>query len=210
MLLHDDGREAFIARDACNGAQQFLDDDGRQAFERLVQQQQPRVEHERSADSQHLLLAPGQLGAQVGLALGQAREHFIDALGCPGVRRMARADGPRDGGQVLVHRQRLEDVALLRHPADARSRALVRRQPVQHDAAEQDGAAVLVRGARQGVHQGGLARAIAAQQRQGLALGQRKAHVLQHHGLAIARAQALNLQQIRHGSPPLRGRDTPP
>jgi hypothetical protein len=40
MLLHDDGRQALLARDARDGAQQLADDDGRQAFERLVQQQQ--------------------------------------------------------------------------------------------------------------------------------------------------------------------------
>jgi hypothetical protein len=67
VLLHDDGRQAFVARDARDGAQQFLDDDRRQAFERLVQQQQPRVEHQRAAQGQHLLLAAGQLGAQVVL-----------------------------------------------------------------------------------------------------------------------------------------------
>ena len=36
----------------------LLDDDGRQAFERLVQQQ--RVEHQRAAEGERLLLATGE------------------------------------------------------------------------------------------------------------------------------------------------------
>ncbi len=49
------------------------------------------------------------------------REQRVDALRRPRPR-------PGDGGQVLVDGQRLEDVALLRHPADARGGAPVRRQ----------------------------------------------------------------------------------
>src|SRR6218665_2243665 len=42
MLLHDDRRQALLARDAPDGAQQLLHDDGRQAFERLAGEQQAR------------------------------------------------------------------------------------------------------------------------------------------------------------------------
>src|SRR6218665_3082744 len=42
MLLHDDRRQALLARDAPDGAQQLLHDDGRQAFERLGQAQAGR------------------------------------------------------------------------------------------------------------------------------------------------------------------------
>ena len=85
---------------------------GARPFERLVEQQQLRVQHQRARHREHLLLAAGELVAHVGLALGQAREHRVGALRRPRAR-------PRDRGQVLVDRQRLEDVALLRHPADA-------------------------------------------------------------------------------------------
>ena len=55
-------------------AQRFrepIDDDRRQAFGRLVHDQQARIGQQRAADRQHLLLAAGELGAAVAAALGQ-------------------------------------------------------------------------------------------------------------------------------------------
>src|SRR5262249_59126060 len=98
--------------------QQLLDQDGREPFQRLVQQDDARIEHERTADREHLLLAAGKLIAEIAAALGEPREQLVDALERP------RA-GPGDRGEVLLDRERLEDVALLRHPADAGMRALV-------------------------------------------------------------------------------------
>ena len=49
---------SMIASSSC-------DDQRRQPFERLVEQQQLRVEHQRAADRQHLLLAARQLVAHV-------------------------------------------------------------------------------------------------------------------------------------------------
>ena len=77
-------------------------------------------------------------------------------------------------------------------------RALVGRQLVQGLPTERDGSAVLPRGPRQRVDQRGLARAVAAQQRQRLAFAEREGHVVQHHGLAVAGAQVLDAQQFRH------------
>ena len=48
-----------------HGGDQFIDDHRRQALERLVQQQQRRIGHQRARDRQHLLLAAGQLIAHV-------------------------------------------------------------------------------------------------------------------------------------------------
>ena len=56
MLLDDDGRQALFARDAADPPQQLFNNDGRQAFERLVEQQEAGVEHQRTAHRQHLLL----------------------------------------------------------------------------------------------------------------------------------------------------------
>ncbi len=57
---------------------QFLDDDRREAFERLVEQQQRRVGHQRARDRQHLLLAAGQLIAHVAAPFLDAREQVVD------------------------------------------------------------------------------------------------------------------------------------
>ena len=57
VLLHQDRREALVADDALERAEQFLDDDRREALERLVEQDDARVQNQRAADRKHLLLA---------------------------------------------------------------------------------------------------------------------------------------------------------
>ena len=73
------------------------------------------------ADRQHLLLAAGQLVAEIASPFGQAREEVVD-------RRRVQRPGARGDGEILVDRQRGEYLALLRDPADAGARAPVRRQ----------------------------------------------------------------------------------
>jgi hypothetical protein len=153
-----------------------------------------RVQHQRAADRQHLLLAARELRAQIRLALGKAREHLVHAL-----RHSRDWAGPRHGREVLVHRERLEDVALLRHPADAGGRALVRRELVQSRLpTERDGPPCWRVAPGQRVDQRRLARAVAAEQRERLPFAERERHVVQHHGLAVARAQVVDAQQLRH------------
>ena len=106
---------------------------------------------------------------------------------------------PRDGGEVLLHGERAEDVALLRHPADAGVRAPLGALARDVAAVERGCVpAVCVRDADDGVDQRGLADAVAAEQRQRLAVGQREADVGQHDGLAVAGGEALDLQQVSH------------
>ena len=50
---------------------QLFDHNWRKTFERLVQQQQRRIGHQRARDRQHLLLTAGQLIAQMAAALGE-------------------------------------------------------------------------------------------------------------------------------------------
>ena len=57
------------------------------------------------------------------------------------------------------------------------------------------------------IDQRGLAGAVAAQQRQHLAFGERKRHARQHHRLAVAGAQAVDGEKVRHRPP---RRDRPP
>ena len=113
-----------------------------------------------------------------------------------------------------MHRQRFEDIALLRHPANAGRRTPVRGQLVQvqrHACAEQpDAAAMLARGAGHGIDQGGLARAVAPQQCQRLARRQLQRYAMQHHRFAVAGAQIIDSQQISHAAPRLRVPDRPP
>ena len=101
----------------CGG--ELIDDHRRQPFERLVQQHQRRIGHQRARDRQHLLLAAGQLIAHVAAALGKTRKQLEDGVEIPGAR-------PRGDGEVFLDRQRRKYLALLRHPADAVHRAAMR------------------------------------------------------------------------------------
>ena len=165
VLLDQDRREAFLADDALERREQLLDDDRREAFERLVEQDDARVEDQRAADREHLLLAAGELVAEIAPPLGEPREHRVDLAGGPRPRA-------RHGGEVFVDGERLEDVALLRHPADAGMGALVGAQAGDVAPAEPDRAAAIARHADDGVDQRGLAHAVAAEQRERLAFGE--------------------------------------
>ena len=72
----------------------LLDDRRREALGRLVHDQQPRVEQQRAADREHLLLAAGELRAAVPAALGEAREQLVDA------RRASSGRSPRRGATM--------------------------------------------------------------------------------------------------------------
>ena len=93
VLLDQDHRRPLLRDHALNRGGQLLDDDRREALERLVEQQQRRVGHQRARDRQHLLLAAGQLVAHVGAPLGEAREQAVDRLEVPA----ARGATPRSG-----------------------------------------------------------------------------------------------------------------
>src|SRR5437868_4072004 len=79
------------------------------------------IEDQGAADREHLLLTPRELIAEIAPPFAEPRKEVVDAL-----------RGPRaalgDGREVFLDRERFEDVALLRHPADAGMRTLVRAQ----------------------------------------------------------------------------------
>src|SRR5215472_14595201 len=75
ILLDDDGGYAFL-ENAPQRCEKLLDENGRQAFERLIEQQDLRIEHERATDRQHLLLAARELVAQIAAPLREPREQL--------------------------------------------------------------------------------------------------------------------------------------
>jgi len=191
VLLDQYSRHALLADDPAQRRQEFLDDDRRQPFQRFVEQHHPRVEHQRAPDREHLLLAAGQLIAEILPPLGEPRKQRIDLVDGPAAR-------PRHRGEVLLDGERFEDVAFLRHPADPGMRALIRPQPGDVGAVERDAAAEIAGHPDNGVDQRGLAHAVAAKQRQRLAFGERQRDVRQHHGLAVAGAKAVYDKELRH------------
>src|SRR6266403_2401850 len=185
VLLDDDGTSAARAGDGAERSQQFLDDDRGESLGRLVQQQHFWVERQRPADRQHLLLAAGELVAEMVAALSQPWKHPIDLFHGPSA-------GLRHRGHVLFHRQRAKDIALLRHPADARPRPLVRPHLGDIPPAKADGSSEAAGDPDNRIDQRSLAGAVASQERQHLALRKAQRQAGQYHRFAVAGAQALD------------------
>src|SRR5439155_4188143 len=112
VLLDQHDRKRVLVDQALQGLQQDFDNDGREPLERLVHEQQRRVAHQRPADGEHLLLAAGDLVAPVGAPLRELRKKIVDALETP-------AAWTRGDAEVLLDRERREDIASLRDQADA-------------------------------------------------------------------------------------------
>src|SRR5262249_55629541 len=104
-------------------------------------------------------LAARELIAEIVAPFGKPRKQLVDLGRRP-------APGALDGGEVFLDGERFEDVALLRHPADAGMRALLGAQPRDIAAIELDGAAAVAGDTDDGIDQRGLAHSIATEQRQ--------------------------------------------
>ena len=128
----DPGRFGRRMRELLQRCCDLLDDHRRQAFGRLVHHQHARVEQQRAADREHLLLTARQLGAAVAPAIRQPREQRVDALDRPRALACALCRKP----QVLVDRQRWPHAPTLRHVADAELGDHVRRKAKNFAACE--------------------------------------------------------------------------
>ena len=155
----------------------------REPLERLVEQEKPRIEHQRAADREHLLLAARKLRAEVRAPLAEPREELVHA-------RRRPAAGTRDRREIFLDRERFPDVAFLRHPAQTRGGALVRTQRRNGPAGQLDDAAAIARDADQRGDERRLAGAVAAKHGKRLPFLQREAYPVEDDGIAVARAQS--------------------
>src|SRR6266851_8631428 len=112
VLFDQQDRDALRAH-LRNDAEHLAHHQRRQPLRWLVEDQQPRVEQQRPADRQHLLLAPGELSAAAQPAFGEAREELIDAGDRPWTAALERHL------EVLLDAEVGEDAAALRHIAHA-------------------------------------------------------------------------------------------
>jgi hypothetical protein len=191
VLLDHDDRHAGVGPQRADHADQVLGDDRRQPLERLVEQQQPRVGHQRARDRQHLLLATRQLVAEVVAPPRQAGEQLVDPWRGPPAR-------PRDREQVLVHGERGEHQALLRDPADAGAAALEGRHRMAVAALPAQRAAVQRGQPHHRDQQRGLAHAIAAEHRERVGLGDGQRHAVEHDRRAVAGGDVVEREQRGH------------
>src|SRR5207302_3104488 len=140
----------------------------REAFRRFVQQHHARVAHQGAPDRQHLALAARQAARQVVLQRFELGEQLPDPLLGPAPAAAVRV---RSDVQVLVHGKVLEALRPGGHVRETPPRPAVGRPPA-HVAVSADD---LARSAREEsddpADRRGLARAIAAQDGEQLAVG---------------------------------------
>ena len=145
----------------------LVDQHRREPHRRLVEQQEPRVAHQRAAHRQHLLLPAREIAGRQRAPLLQRREQIVDALQRVVILRMAAVGAELE---IVLHRERREHLARLRHLGDAARDTRMRRQPVDILTVELDTAARLRLHARNHPHQRGLAGAVVADEGNDLAL----------------------------------------
>src|ERR1700686_1239584 len=193
LFDQDDGHAVFL--ELLQHAADLLHDHGREALGRLVEEQQlgPRAENPR--DRQHLLLAPGHLGAGVISALLEDGEGAIDAL-----RRPRGGEERRRQDQILLHGQGREDRALLGDEGDSAPGDLVRLEPADLDALEADGAALLAQDADDRLQGRALPGAVAADQAHHFAGAHGQADSAQRLALTVIGVEILDLEQRSLGA----------
>jgi hypothetical protein len=160
------------------------------ALGRLVQDEQLRVERERPGDRELLLLAAREVAAAAlehGLEHREVCEQVIEALLAQlGVRPARRA-------QVLFDRELAEDLAALRHEADAVHGARLGGAAVEPLACELDLPARL-EAAHDAAQQRGLTDAVAAHHDHALAGLYCQVDVPERVALAIELVEAFDVQ----------------
>ncbi|CFM03699.1 Uncharacterised protein [Bordetella pertussis] len=204
VLLHQQHRDALLGIDARDDRENALDQHGRQAQRRLVQQHQAGLGDQRPAYRQHLLLAARQIARQPAAPLVQPREVAIHQIE---IGARAGAPAQRVGGrhQVLLHGQVLEHPPPFHHVRQPRAHQRLRRAPGRVAALEADGAAdqraiLQLQQARHRLQRGGLAGAVAAQQGHDAAARHLQRQAPQHlHGLVVDHFDVVDGQHRRGG-----------
>src|SRR2546425_5190179 len=169
VLLDEEHRDAE-ALELCDHVADEADERGGESLRGLVHQDQPCPRHHHARDREHLLLASREGLARLLQPLGEAREvveHLLEPATAE--RRRAVGDGREAQLEVLAHRQPREDAPALRHEPDPEARDLVGGEPGEVVAVELDRPAPRLEKAHRGLHERGLAHAVPAEQRDGLA-----------------------------------------
>ena len=120
VLLDHQNLDAALLSQADEHVFDLLNDDGSQAFRRLIHDKQFRVQQERPRDGEHLLLAARQLRAAVGFPFRKSWESRINPFPRP------RAALAADQAKVFIDRERRPKSPPLRNVTDAQPRDLGR------------------------------------------------------------------------------------
>src|SRR6185503_13499698 len=207
LFDEQDGKTLLLER--ADSLADLLDDDRREPFGRLVEQEQPRPGAQDARDREHLLLAAGELralaGAEALLQIREQREYLVE-------REPARPHLRRQE-QVLLNAEAGEDAALLRAEGDAGARNAIRRQAYELAALEAHRSGAIADDAHDRLERGRLAGAVAPEQRHDLAFTHVEIDAVEDMGLAVPGFELVDRKQRRrafkHGPLPYRPRARP-
>ncbi len=193
LLDEDDAGAAGL--DARQRLVDVADHDRREAEADLVAQQQARVRHQRAADRGHLLLAAGERGAGLMPPLLEHREQREDRLDRPGPGHGAAVGADQ---QVLLDGQRRKQPPALGHQRDAEAHDLGRAERADRLAAEINAPGLARQQPGDGLEIGGLAGAVGADDRHGLALIEPRVDAEQRLKVAVESDKVGGFEE-RHG-----------
>ena len=196
VLLDQKDGDALVVQELDDVAD-LRDHARHQAFGRLVEQDDFRLQHHGPRDGEHLLLAARQRAAGLAAPLRQhrkEREHLVEQAAA---LFFGHAVAVEAGAQVLHHREQAEDAAVLRHIADAAARELVRRQAGDGAALEPDRTAARAHQPHDRFQRGALADAVAAEQTDHLARRDSERNAMQNMALAVIRVHLVERDKRR-------------
>src|SRR5262245_58045899 len=184
VLLDQQDREALVL-EPLEDAPDFPHDDGRQSLGGLVQQKHAAIREERSAERQHLLLAAGERTRQLPLTLREPGKQRKDPFEREAVRSSANK-------QILLHRQRREDPATLRHEGHTTPGYAIRPPPVDFFTIQSDASCSRPSEPDNAADRRGLAGAVPPKDRHSLPLRHPERDAVQDMTVAVVGVDALN------------------
>src|ERR1700722_15890393 len=187
-ILFADEKAEPLALHFANSLDHLLDDAGRKALRRFVEQQKRGIAHQRARNGEHLLFPARHARASASSQLTQVRKDGEETLWRPGGG--VRARGLPADLQIFLDRQIGENATVLRHIAEPAPHDLISGALRNVLAIKDDRAAAPRHKPEYGAERGGLARAIAAKQRDRFARGDLEGHVEQHLRSAVSRVQS--------------------
>ncbi len=190
-MRHEDGGEPERALQALDLDLHVETQVAVERGERLVEQQDRRLDRERTGERHPLLLAARELARQ---AIAEAAElhRLEEAVDLGGDLGPARAAGTQAIGDVLRHGHVRKQGVVLEDDADV---ALVGRQVIDRRAVDPHPAGDLADKAGDDAEQGGLAAARRPEQRHDLAGLDRQADAVDRHGRTVADRHVLDIER---------------
>src|SRR5690606_16517502 len=198
LLLDEQHREVRLLVELQNDVADLVHDVRLNAFGRLIQDQELRLQHQGSTDRELLLLSSGKVSAasaQHLLEHGKELEYLL--------RQIAPLLAPsgQSSAQSLLDRELREDLAPLRHVADADICAPFRRKCMQIMPLIADLPGCDRQQAHDALEQGRLAHSVSSHQARSGTLGHAHVHVPEDVAAAVELIEVLDVQ---HRAPPTR------